>query len=67
MPTELILWLIEGHNGNNKIITKTSTKTVIKITSKSDLVFMIDDKMINELLDKLPKEYNDNYLKWLMY
>jgi hypothetical protein len=65
MPTELILWLIEGHNDKktNKI-TKTE-KTIITRPSKTGLVYMIDDTKMTQILDMLPTEYCDNYLKWL--
>jgi hypothetical protein len=67
MPAELILWLIEGLNGNNKITTEnlTITNKNDKKLAEIDLVFMIDDKKLSEILDTLPKEYNNNYLKWL--
>jgi hypothetical protein len=65
MPTELILWLIEGQNDKKTNKITKSEKTITTKPSKTDLVFMIDDKTINEILNKLPKEYNDNYLKWL--
>jgi hypothetical protein len=69
MPTELILWLIEGHSKNNPKTKQdkqdiTQTKTIQKCL-KNDLVYMITDEKLMEILNLLPKEYNDNYLKWL--
>lgn len=65
MPTELLLWLIEGKNDKapqketpNKKITQTKP-------SKNDLIYMISNEKLIEILNMLPQEYCDNYLKWL--
>jgi hypothetical protein len=65
MPTELILWLIEGQNDKKATIKEHAKKVPTVKHSQNDLIFMIDDKKLQEILNKLPKEYNDNYLKWL--
>jgi hypothetical protein len=69
MPTELILWLIEGKNKDkDKPATKVQ-KTISTITKKGNnndnIVYMISDEKLQDILDLMDKEYCDNYLKWL--
>jgi hypothetical protein len=66
MPTELILWLIEGQNDKKATTKEHDNKVPTVKQSNNDLVFMIDDEKLQQILNKLPKEYNDNYLKWLI-
>jgi hypothetical protein len=66
MPTELLLWQIEGKDDKTpqkETPNKTVSTQVMK--SKSDLIYMISDEKLTEILNMLPQEYCDNYLKWL--
>jgi hypothetical protein len=68
MPTELILWLLEGRNSNNNketVVNKATSTVTIQRSPNNGLVYMIDDAKLSEFLAMLPKEYHNNYLKWL--
>jgi hypothetical protein len=69
MPTGLILWLIEGKNKDKDKPATTVQKTIStipkKCNSNDNIVYMISDEKLQDILDMVPKEYCDNYLKWL--
>ena len=67
MPSNLISWLLLGRvdkETKNKTISKKNMIIKQNVVNNA-LVFNISDTMLEELLNKLPIEYANNYEKWL--
>ena len=75
IPNELINWLFMGREKPKleleRISIKEEKQQVVeqvkedKNESSSGDIFYIDEFDLNDLLDKLPSEYYDDYSKWL--
>ena len=68
MPNELIEWLFMGKTPKPEQEEKVSTKQEEKVEVQEDEsndIYYIDEYDLNDLLDKLPSEYYEDYSKWL--
>jgi hypothetical protein len=64
IPTDLLLWLLEGYTKEGETKKEPTPQKTQKDLQK-DLVSLVSDEKIIELLQLLPNEFCDNYLKWL--